>query len=301
MTRCRLRTVLPFLLFVASCGTGEPHDDRREFPAEIHDAGGSGVVVVDARGDTVVLPGPAERILSLVPSVTQMLDRMGAAHHLVGRTDYDTLTSIAHLPSVGGGLGPNLEIVRTLDPQVVITFAGESDLRTSRGLRALGIAEVAVRPDRLADIPPIVEILGLVTGRSEDSRTLAEEMTTELGRVRATVASLPPVRAAYLLGGSPPLAASPGTFISDLVELAGGRNVLQDLDGLYAPVSPEILRIRPIDVLLVGQGGHLDERITVGRRVAEIPSWVEVPGPHLGAAAWIVARALHPELAEKAP
>jgi iron complex transport system substrate-binding protein len=259
-------------------------------------AGGRGVQVVDHRGDTIPLEAPATRVLSLVPSVTQTLDRMGASDLLVGRTDYDTLSAVEDLPSVGGGLGPNLEILRTLEPQVVITFAGESDPRTSRGLAALEIPEIAVRPDRLEDVPAIVEMMGLLTGRRAEADSLVQTMDAELNAVRAAVEDLPPVRAVYLLGGSPPLAAAAGTFISDLMELAGGRNVLRDLDGLYAPVSPEVLRAREIDVLLVGDGSSLDPRITRDRRVATIPSWVEIPGPDLGRAAWIVARALHPSL-----
>lgn len=264
-------------------------------------AAGPGVQVVDHRGDTIGLDAPATRVLSLVPSVTQTLDRMGAADLLVGRTDYDTLSAVADLPTVGGGLGPNLEILRTLEPQVVITFAGESDPRTSRGLAALEIPEVAVRPDRLADVPAIVGMMGLLTGRRAEADSLVRSMDAELNGVRAAVVDLPPVRAVYLLGGSPPLAASAGTFISDLMELAGGRNVLHDLDGLYAPVSPEVLRAREIDVLLVGEGSSLDPRITRDRQVATIPSWVEIPGPDLGRAAWIVARALHPSLSGNVP
>jgi ABC-type Fe3+-hydroxamate transport system substrate-binding protein len=241
-------------------------------------------------------PGPTTRVLSLVPSVTETLHRMGAATVLVGRTDYDTLPSLGDLPSVGGGLGPNLEVVRTLEPQVVVTFAGESDSRTTQGIEGFGIPVFAVRPDRIEDVPRIIRQLGQLVGRAQDAEALVAEIQGDLDGVRRASAGLEPLDAVYLLGGSPPLAAGPGTFISDLMALAGARNALDDLAGLYAPVSPEVLVARHVDVLLVGEGETVDPRLVRGRRVMAIPSWVEIPGPRLGEAAWVVARALRPEL-----
>jgi len=254
------------------------------------------VSLTDAGGRTLALAEPATRILSLVPSVTETIHRMGAGDLLVGRTDYDTLSALQGLPTVGGGLGPSLEIIRTLEPQVVITFAGASDPRTARGLSAFGIPVFAVRPDRVADVLSIIRQMGILTGRGARAEALADTLEARLAEVRAAVEGLPVLRVVYLLGGSPPLAAGPGTFISDLVTLAGGENVLHDLTGLYAPVSPEVLRAREVDVILTGEGSPLDPRLTAERRVAEIPAWVEIPGPGLGEAAWVVARALRPGL-----
>lgn len=286
------RVLLPALLLLQACGPGETGEGARTSSAEATHP----VVLVDDRGDTLTLPGPATRILSLVPSVTQTLARMGAADRLVGRTDYDTVTAVQDLPTVGGGLGPNLELLRTLDPQVVVAFAGESDVRTSQGLASLGIPEFAVRPTGLEDIPSITLRVGSLVGRAEAARALVDTLETELAAVRSAVAGRPRVPAVYLLGGSPPLAAGPGTFLADLLAVAGGTNVLEDLTSLYAPVSPEVLRARTVEVILTGEGTTLDPRITRDRRVVELPGWVESPGPSVGEAAWIVARALHPEL-----
>lgn len=284
------RACLPILFLLAACAPAEPAlQEDGDGPASVS--------LVDATGTTLRLPLPATRVLSLVPSATETLVRIGAGDVLVGRTDYDTLSALRGLPSVGGGLGPNLEVVRTLEPAVVVTFAGESDPRTTQSLEAFGIPVFAVRPDRLQDVPVIVRQLGEIVGRSDEAEALVFEMESELAGVRAAADSLPAIRAVYLLGGSPSLAAGPETFISDLMALAGARNALDDLDGLYAPVSPEVLLARQVDVILVGEGETVDPRVVRERRVAAIPSWVEVPGARLGEAAWVVARALRPELA----
>ncbi|MDT8341769.1 MAG: helical backbone metal receptor [Longimicrobiales bacterium] len=246
--------------------------------------------------DEPALPHPATRVLSLVPSVTEIVVRLGAAEVLVGRTDYDTLAVLRDLPSTGGGLGPDLEVVRALEPQVVIAFAGESDPRTGPALEGLGIPVLAVRPDRLADVPRIIREVGALVGRDARAAELVAELEAELEAVRAAVAERPRVRAVYLLGGSPPLAAGPGSFISDLLTVAGATNALDDLPGLYAPVGTEVLLTREIDVILTTRGSRIDPRVRSGRRTVEMPAWVEIPGPALGRAAWTVARALHPGL-----
>lgn len=290
-----LRALHAGLILLAACTYGgDTGGDRSEVTA----SPGVAISVIDAEGRTVELPAPATRVLSLVPSVTQTLQRIGATDVIVGRTDYDTLSSIAALPSVGGGVGPNLEVVRTLDPDLVVTFAGESDARTREGLHTLGIRTFAVRPDRLGDVAPIIEQLGALTGREEEADSVARGIELELSAARQATLDLDPVSAIYLLGGSPPLAAGPETFISDLIELAGGTNAFDDLPELYAPVSPEVLLVREAEVLLIAEGSDVEERLRAGRRVVRIPSWVEIPGPDIGRSAWFIVRALHPDLIE---
>jgi iron complex transport system substrate-binding protein len=257
------------------------------------------IVLVGDGGDTVRLPGPARRIVSLVPSATETLVRLGAADRLVGRTEYDTASALSQLPSVGGGLQPNLEILRTLEPDVVVGFAGESDARTARTLDDLGIPVLQVRPDGIPDVRRMILRMGELVAAEGPARALVAEIDGTLEEIRAAVGAYAPVRAVYLLGGTPPLAAGPGTFLSQLVEVGGGVNVLDDLGALYAPVSPEVLLDRDIDAVLMTRGSRVDGRILEGRRVVELPGGVEIPGPDVGASAWIVARALHPELPDR--
>lgn len=252
------------------------------------------LLLVDALGDTLRLNGPAQRILSLVPSATEVLVGLGAEGALVGRTDFDD-PALDHLPTVGGGLGPSLEIVRTLKPDVVVTFGGESDPRTRDGLRSFGISTFEVRPERVDDVLTMIRELGVITGRAVEAETMAAALVEELDRVRAEVEGTESLEVVYLLGGDPPWAAGTETFISDLVSIAGGRNVLDDLAARYGPVSPEVLRAREVDVILAGEGSTVDPRIGEGRRIAFVPAWVEIPGPRLGEAARLVASALRPE------
>lgn len=292
------RALPAVLILLTACSRGDGSGAGAPTETTPTDSAARGAVisVVDAEGRALELPAPATRILSLVPSATQALHGIGATDLLVGRTDFDTLSAIAALPSVGGGVGPNLEVVRTLEPDLVVTFAGESDARTREGLRRLGITTFAVRPDRLTDVGAIIRHLGALTGRTEAADSVQRELERQLSAAREATRDLERVRAIYLLGGSPPLVAGPGTFLSDLIEVAGGTNVFGDLGELYAPVSPEALLAREADVILLSEGGEVDERLRAGRRIVTVPGWVELPGPDLGRAAWLIVRALHPGL-----
>ena len=87
----------------------------------------SAIPVADASGAVVRLAHRPTRVLSLIPAVTRTIVELGAADLLVGRTDFDTLTALASLPSVGGGLNPDLERMLTLRPDFVIRFEGDQD------------------------------------------------------------------------------------------------------------------------------------------------------------------------------
>jgi iron complex transport system substrate-binding protein len=212
----------------------------------------------------------------------------------VGRTDFDTAQALADLPSVGGGLNPNLEAIVALEPDLVIRFAGDSDPATPRRLNQLGISHLAVRPDGLQDIRDIILDLGRVTGRGSKADSLLDQMAAELEALQDRVAGLPRVRVAYLLGGNPPWVAGPGTYIHELLELAGGTNVFTDMDALYGPVNAEVFLVREIDLILAPEGTEIvlpDSSIPVRRVSPDL----EIPGPALARQAWTLARAIHPE------
>jgi len=119
------------------------------FPVHIQDATGSSLIFQEA---------PA-RILSLVPSATRTLQAVGAQGFLVGRTEYDTDSSLAHLPSVGGGLDPSLETLVALEPDLVIRFAGESDSSTPNRLMDTILADIQARVRELPRVR-VAYILG---------------------------------------------------------------------------------------------------------------------------------------------
>ena len=264
-------------------GADDPEASRASYPLQL----------VDDAGTRHTFEAAPRRMISLVPSATEALLAMALADRFVGRTDYDRMPALTHLPSVGGGLQPNLEVLVSLDLDLVIRFAGDSDLATAERLTELGIPHFAVQPDGIEDVLAIIRDLGRITGASDAAEVLLNGIQIDLDDVARRVVALSKPRVAYLLGGDPPWVAGPGTYIDELIALAGGRNVFDDLGPLYAPVSMEALLDRDLDLILLSNG------LTKPPPLAHVPSAVlpasvEIPGPGLGQAARDIARLIHP-------
>lgn len=283
-----LLAILALAAILAGC---EPETEEAGTPGSSSEPA---VRVTDDADRRIRLVRPPSRIVSLVPSATEILLDLGAGARLIGRTDFDTLPPLDTLPSVGGGLHPSIERLVALEPDLVIRFAAASDRRTPDRLDALGIRHLAVRPDGVDDVRRIVTMLGRVVGARARADSLVARIDSTLADVAARVQHLPRKRVAFVLEGSPPWVAGPGTFIDQLLEVAGGENVFSDLGDLYGPVSPEAFVSRSIDVVVSVEGARLDlpERDFPVRRVS---SDIQTPGPDLGESARELARALHPE------
>ena len=254
------------------------------------------ILLVDATGLEVTLQEPARRIISLVPSATQILKALGVGHVLVGRTDFDNEDWVISVPSLGGGLAPNFEKIIALNPDLVVLFAGDQDPHTRSRLDDFGITQVAIRPDRLTDLYASIILLGQATGTEPVADSIISTIKKDLTDLQRWTATRPKLRTVYLLGGSPPWVAGPDTYIDEILRLAGGRNVFSDLEFLYGPVSPEQIRFHEIDVVLVSDRSQFDAMLTPGARIEEIGNTLEFPGPNVAQAARHVAELLHRDL-----
>jgi iron complex transport system substrate-binding protein len=194
---------------------------------------------------------------------------------------------------VGGGLEPNLETIVALQPDLVIRFEGTQDPRTPRRLDDLGIAHLSVRPDHLEDIYQTARILGAVTGHEQSADSLVEAIRSGLHELSERARSLPRLRVAYVLGGTPPWVSGPGTYIDEVISLVGGDNVFSDLGVLYSSVSPEQLLTRGVQVVLYSGAATFDTTLTPGARLADVGDALEIPGPDVVDAAYRVAELLH--------
>lgn len=286
----RRHPVLVLLLALAAgaCGTSDDAGPRERSEGEPIGS------LVDADGRAVSLSPTASRIVSLVPSATLTLAAIGAGDALVARTDYDTATWALGLPSVGGGLNPSLETIAAATPDLVIRFGGPQDTRTPTALDGLGIRHLAIRPDGIADILRIVEQLGALTGRTTEAAATAAGIRSGLDSVRAEAPPGPPLRVAYVLGGTPPWVAGPGTYVQELLEVVGATNAFADLGSLYAAVGVEEFMAREVDLILTPEPGRLDARLRGRSRVVAVGGTLELPGPGVVQAARALAGLLAP-------
>lgn len=296
----RAAVLAALLTALAACGRGE-----REAPAS--DAS-TAVRVVDDAGETVRLERPARRIVSLIPSATDLLVAIGARGQVAGRTDFDKDPAVASLPSVGGGLDPSLETLAALRPDLVLTWESSADGALRTRLRELGIPAYAVSANDTADVFRTLANLGTLAGRRPSADSAAAAIRAELEAVRRSVAGRPAPGVLYVGWVDPPMVAGSTSFIADLIRVAGGRPLFEDVRQEWPQVSlEEIVSRRPeVVVIPTGEGAQFSAAALRGLpgwrelgafragRVHEVP--VEVvnrPGPRLGEAARLLRDAIH--------
>jgi ABC-type Fe3+-hydroxamate transport system substrate-binding protein len=259
----------------------------------------------DDFGDSIAVAPPPRRIVSLNPTTTELLYAIGAGARVVGRTTYDYYPpQVRAVADLGPGLRPNVEAVLAIRPDLVILYASEDNRDAARRLRASGIRTVAYRVDRIVDFARVTLALGRLTGDSAAARVTVDTVQTTLDRVRAQTRALPHPTAFWILWESPLLSVGGGSFLNELLEVAGARNVYDSLPAPSPAVSFEDLLRRDPDVVLASP-------VTRGRLLAD-PRWralravregrvlvfdttiVNGPSARIGASAGALARLLHP-------
>lgn len=224
------------------------------------------LAVTDMLGRSVVLPAPPQRLISLVPSATEMLFALGADARLVGVTDYcDYPPAARRKPRVGGMLAPAMETVVSLRPDLVIATDAGFRRETFAQLERLGLPVYLVRASRLADVFDVAARLGALTGRAEAARALAAGLERRIEAVRRTVQGQARPRVLYVLWADPLVVPGRGALVTELIALAGGDSVSASEPGEYPRLGLEAAIARAPEVIVVAQHGGRTDSIALAR------------------------------------
>ena len=220
------------------------------------------IQVTDDRGRTVTLPRPPQRIVSLLPSLTEAVCALDQCHRMVGVDRYSNWPeAITRLPQVGGGLDPNIEAIVALRPDVVLMATSS---RASARLESLGVAVVALEPKTHADVQRVLGKIGQVLAVPDEQRVWRRIDAA----VEAAAQSVPPAaRGArvYFEVNRGPYGAGTLSFIGETLTRLGARNILPAALGPFPKLNPEyVVRADP-DLIMVGA------RSVQG--LAERPGW----------------------------
>lgn len=260
-------------------------------------------------------PRAPTRIVSVIPAVTEMLFAMGAGPQVVGVGSYDHFPPAADkLPKVGALLDPDFEKILSMRPDLVIVYGTQTDF-ISRLQRA-SIPTFPYEHAGLSDITATIRRLGDRVGRTKDAEALASGIERDLGEIRARTAQLPKIRTLLIFGREPGslrgVYASGGVgFLHDLLAIAGGTDVFEDLKRQSVVISSEQILARAPDAIIELYEDNVDEaRLAAEKRVwRQLPSvpavrddrvyllrgdFLTVPGPRIVQAARLLADALHP-------
>jgi iron complex transport system substrate-binding protein len=258
------------------------------------------------------------RIVSLVPATTEMLFAMGAGGKVVGVSSYDRHpTDVERLPRVGALLDPNVERILSLKPDLVIVYDTQADLKQQ--LERAGIQFFAYRHRGLPDVMDTIRELGARVGAAPAANALADRMERSLADIRARTSAIHRPKALLIFGREPGslrnIAASGGYgFLHDLLDVAGGDDVLGDIRRESVMMSTEMILARAPEVIVELQysesaspeSSKSDE--AVWSALPAVPAVKNrqiyvlrgdhfvVPGPRIVEAARQLAGVLHPDV-----
>ena len=218
------------------------------------------VEVIDDNGDTVALSAPAQRIISLAPSMTELLFSLGAGEQIKGVVAYSNHPPAAReLPVVAQHDRLDLESILALQPDLVVAWRSGNPRAALQQLRDLGITVYVAEPVIMDDIARQLERLGELTGHAETGQQLASDFRSQLQEITSgTAPGTEPVRVFYQVWHQPVISVGGAELINDMIRSCGGVNIFADLPpGPTVDIESVLLRNPE---LIIASGSSNNER-----------------------------------------
>jgi iron complex transport system substrate-binding protein len=267
--------------------------------------------VRDMAGRTVRVPDRPARVVSLAPSLTEIVFALEAADRLVGVTQHcDYPPAAAEKPRVGGIYTPNFEVILSLRPDLVMATTEANRDDHVRALDDLGLPVYVVRGESFAAVLASIDRVGALLGREETARRLADGMRRRADAITRAVSGARPPRVLYVIWGNPLIVPGRGAMITDLIRRAGGASVSAD-EPLEFPrfAVEEAVARRPERVVIARHGREsLEGRLREWPHLALLPAVREGrvhaidgdlmvrAGPRIVDGLEALARLLHPQV-----
>ncbi len=224
--------VIACIAFVAACSKSDRKAETTPSP----------VVTSVADTDDFGAPLPTDtlrglRVVSLVPAATEVIFAMGRGPRMIGRTTWDQFPDSAKfVQNMGDGIRPNIEVVLASKPTLVVLYATNDNRAAATAFRNAGIAVMSTRVDRIEDFERLTKQLGVVLNAESRAQTVVDSVRATLDRVRSAVANVKRPTVVWPLYDSPVMVVGQGSFIAELLEIAGATNSFSD----FAKPSPEV-------------------------------------------------------------
>jgi iron complex transport system substrate-binding protein len=227
--------------------------------------------------DPVQTKEEARRIICAAPSVTEIVFALGIGERVVGVSDFSTYPPESRIiPQIGGLINPNKEKITALQPDLLI-IQGQNE-SIARFCEEHGIQFLSIEINTLEDIWTAIHTIGQILRTEEKARALIQKIKAELQDIKDRIQNRPHKKVFLTLGHTPGdltglMTTGPGTFLHELVSIAGGKNIFSDASGLYPQISKESLVKRQPEVILEAiPGGIPKEKLKLLKK-----DWSQLP------------------------
>ncbi|MFW5955238.1 MAG: helical backbone metal receptor [Rhodothermales bacterium] len=258
-----LRSVFLFMMLmpVSSCGGHEQIE-----------------AATDDIGREVHLSQPVDRIVSLAPNVTELIFAAGAGHKLIaiGAADdfppaVDTISRISTLPV-------DAERIVVMRPDLVLATDQVNSLRDAQTFDNIDVPVYFLRFEQLADIPRAIEVIGELAGTTEDALKRAAEIRQQFDSWRIEESDGSPPRVLFLIGYETLYSFGKGSYVHEMISLAGGQSLTQDVSSAAPVLSEEYVLDRAPEIIL----GAFPDGFGATELASKYPSWQSVPAIQSG-------------------
>lgn len=283
--------MLTAFLYLAGCASGVRP------PSE----SGEKVTVADDLGRKVVLPQKVSRIVSLAPNLTEIIFAIGAGEDLYGVTTFCNYPEEAkRIRRVGDTLKPNIESIIALRPDVVFVSTASQLEGFVNILKSRGISVFVTNPGSVEEVFESIGKIGLALGREKRARALVEELRSRFAAVEERTKGRRKPRVFVQLDGSL-YTIGKDSYLTELVESAGGRSVTSDVATAYPKISRERARALDPEAIVISVSPDNDEpngvfkesrAVKNGRIIRIDADLLSRPGPRIAEALELLARGL---------
>jgi len=273
------------------------------------------MTLIDDSGREVTIEAAPQRIVSLLPSNTEILFAVGAGDEVVGVTSYCNYPQEATTREQVGGItnkSLSIEAIVALEPNLVLASGSQNEIIPL--LEQAGLVVISLDPATLDDIFANIELVGQVTGHFDQATTLTDDLRRRVEAVRARVATIPADQhpnVFYEVWDDPLMTAGPNTFIGQMIEIGGGESIFADVNEDWPQVSSEVIVERNPEIIF-GPDSH--GSALMAEAIATRPGWANIsavqndqiylldsdmasrPGPRLVNILEEIARDLYPDL-----
>ena len=207
--------------------------------------------IIDDEGNLVRLEKPAERIISLAPSLTELVYAAGAGSRLIGVVEYsDYPASADSLPVVGRFDGLDIERILELKPDLIVAWQSGNPKSSITQLKNLNLKVYVAEPKNLSSIASHIEKLSVLTGTGSRAQIAIQEFDSIYGELKRRYNNKSKVKVFYQLWDRPIITVGGNELINDIIELCGGENIFGDLPQLAPKIDQESVLIRNPKVIV---------------------------------------------------
>ena len=195
---------------------------------------------------------PPKRIISLAPNITEILFALELDEEILAVTDFcDYPDAALTKPKIGGFVNPSIEMIVSLNPDLIIATRDGNRRETIQRLNDLGLSVYVINPKGFDGVMKTIQNIGEIVGRQDEERKIVINMRTKKENIVTLTKSLPKPRVFFQVGEAPIITVGRGTLANDLIRLAGGRSISENEAVNYPLYSIETIMLKAPEVIIM--------------------------------------------------